>query len=124
MVKSFLDLSPLTLPQSLLSRSTVAQAWRAQTQCQRLDFPKVRASLCGRGDQQTIPCCCCPAGRVYGVPLTQPCSRSWVRGFLSGRPTLAITRPCGENTSDADVIKMRVTCRCLLRDGAESLLSS
>lgn len=47
-----------------------------------------------------------------------------MRGFLPGRPTLAITRPCGKHTSDADAIKMRVTCRCLLRYGAESLLSS
>lgn len=115
-MKSFFNLNPPTLPQSLLSHSTVAQAWGAQTQCQRLAFPKVRGSLWSPGNQQTTPCCC-TARCVYDVALTQPCSRSWVRGFPFERPTLAITRPCAEHTSGADAINMRVTCWCLLRYG-------
>lgn len=122
--KNFFDLSPSKLSESLRSHSTVAQAWGTQTLCQRLGFPKVRASLCSPGDQQTT-LCCCTASCVYDVGLTQPCSRRWVRGFLLGRPTLAITRPCGERTADCDVVNMRVTCRWLVftECGAESLLS-
>lgn len=121
-MKSFLDLNPHTPSQSVLSHSTVAQAWGEQTQCERLDFAKVRASPRSPGNEQTKPCCCSASG-VYEVALTQPCSRRWLRGFLFGRPTLAITRPCGEHTSAADVINMRVTRCCLLRWGAESLLN-
>lgn len=75
-VKRFLDLNPPTLPQSFLSHSTVAQAWGAQTRCQRLDFPELRASLCSPGTRQVIPCCC-PARGVFAscvceAALTQP----------------------------------------------------
>lgn len=115
-MKSFLDLNPPTLPQFLLSHSTVAQAWGAQTQCQRLAFPKVRGSLWSPGNQQTIPGCR-TARCVYDAALTQPCSRSRGRGFLFGRPALAVTGPCAEHTSGADAINRRVTRWCLLRYG-------
>lgn len=101
-VKRFLDLNPPTLPQSFLSHSTVAQAWGAQTRCQRLDFPELRASLCSPGTRQVIPCCC-PARSVFArcvcaVALTQPAAgagwevSSWARQLWPWRVRAASAR--------------------------------
>lgn len=122
-MKSFLDLNPPTLPQSLLRHSSVAQAWGAQTQCQRLAFPAVRGSLAGR-DQHTAPCCA--GGCVFTVRLWRNPAAGAGDRFppCQAKSCNSASMWWAQHTSDADVIKMPVTRRCLLRCGAESLLSS
>lgn len=95
---------------SLLSHFAVAQAWGAQTQCQRLDFPKVRARFCSPGNHGTILCLlqstACLRCALLGNLLQQAlCERLPLRESKCCNYTCW----CGERMTKVDVINVWVT---------------